>query len=426
MLFADIAGRQLVAIPQWLGFGLLGLLVIGFAWTSFRASGSWRGLGIFFASVIAAAIIAWIGMTVMGLARPGSFWRAHPLWTHLAVYACGLLSAVTALKLLGPRLAVPQLRAAVWLGFLLLGLAVFFIAPGGVIYFLLPPFVAIVGILVNQARIGAILAAILLWLTFGEVLALLGELLNNGPMFIFAPLAAIIALPWLIECKPLLDSDSRGGAITASAALMLLGWAAAAAAPAYSADRQQRFVIQHATNAATGRAYWSVLNDGAQLPKNYGNVGGWRWDKLPYIDRSRWISPAAALADIRPPQLELIGNSANGKSRTVTFRIRPNGAESVTLVGTRDSQILSAGSDGFVRPISPDTKGDYYLQCFGRSCDGATMQFTTRVQQRMGFTLIASRRGLPATAEMLVEQRPKFARAQYSPDATMTIARVWL
>jgi hypothetical protein len=44
----------------------------------------------------------------------------------------------------------------------------------------------------------------------------------------------------------------------------------------------------------------------------------------------------------------------------------------------------------------------------------------------MGFTLIASRRGLPATAEMLVEQRPKFARAQYSPDATMTIARVWL
>lgn len=426
MLFADVAGRQLVAIPQWLGFGLLGLLVIGFAWTSFRAGGVWCGLGVFFASFIAAAIVAWIGMALIGLARPGSFWRAYPLWTHLAVYACGLLAAVAALGFLGRRLTVSQLRASYWLGFLLFGVAVFFIAPGGVIYFLLPPLVALAGILLKQARIGAIIAAILLWLTFGEVLALLGELLNNGPMFIFAPLAMIIAMPWLIECKPLLDTNGSGRAMTASAALMLVGWAAAAAAPAYSADREQRFVIQHATNAVTGRAYWSVLNDGAPLPKHYGNVGGWRWDKLPYVDKSRWIAPAAALADIPPPKLEVISNSANGRTRTVTFKIQPNGAESVTLVGTKDAQILSAGSDGFVRPIAPDTKGEYYLQCFGRSCDGATMQFTTKVHQRMGFTLIASRRGLPATAAALVEQRPEFARPQYSPDATITIARVWL
>jgi hypothetical protein len=207
---------------------------------------------------------------------------------------------------------------------------------------------------------------------------------------------------------------------------MLVSWAAVAAAPAYSADREQRFVIQHATNAVTGRAYWSVLNDGAPLPKSYGDVGGWRWDKLPYIDRSRWIAPAAALADIAAPKLDVISNSANGMTRTVTFRIEPNGAESVTLVGTKDAQIISAGTDGFVRPIAPDTKGEYYLECFGRSCDGATMQFTTKVQQRMGFTLIASRRGLPATAAALVEQRPGFARPQYSPDATITIARVWL
>jgi hypothetical protein len=426
MLFADIAGRQLVAIPQWLGFGLLGLLVVGFAWTSFRAGGLRGGLGIFFAAVIAAAIIAWLGMLLMGLGRPGSFWRAYPLWTHLAVYGSGILASVTALRLFGARLTIPQLRASFWLGFLLLGVAVFFIAPGGVIYFLLPPLVALIGILVKQARIGAILAAVLLWLTIGEVLALLGELLNNGPMFIFAPLAMIIAMPWLIECKPILDAISRGRAITTSAAIMLVSWAAVAAAPAYSADREQRFVIQHATNAVTGRAYWSVLNDGAPLPKSYGDVGGWRWDKLPYIDRSRWIAPAAALADIAAPKLDVISNSANGMTRTVTFRIEPNGAESVTLVGTKDAQIISAGTDGFVRPIAPDTKGEYYLECFGRSCDGATMQFTTKVQQRMGFTLIASRRGLPATAAALVEQRPGFARPQYSPDATITIARVWL
>jgi hypothetical protein len=44
LLFADIAGRQLVMIPQAVGFGLLGLLVVGFAAVSFSRGGLWRGL----------------------------------------------------------------------------------------------------------------------------------------------------------------------------------------------------------------------------------------------------------------------------------------------------------------------------------------------------------------------------------------------
>jgi hypothetical protein len=44
----------------------------------------------------------------------------------------------------------------------------------------------------------------------------------------------------------------------------------------------------------------------------------------------------------------------------------------------------------------------------------------------MPFTLIGSRRGLPAIAKPLLEQRPRFARPQYSPDATLTISRVAL
>ena len=72
--------------------------------------------------------------------------------------------------------------------------------------------VALLGILVKQERIGAIAAALLLWLTFGELLALLGELLNNGPFFIFAPLALLVAMPWLIEAKALLASGDIAGA----------------------------------------------------------------------------------------------------------------------------------------------------------------------------------------------------------------------
>jgi hypothetical protein len=424
LLFADIAGRQLVMIPAAAGFVLLGLLVVGFAVVSFRRGGLWRGIAIVVAGIVVGAALAWIGMFLMGLARPGSFWRAYPIWTHLAVYACGLLGAVAALGSIGRRLTVPQLRASFWLAFLLLGVAIFFIAPGGVIYFLLPPLVALIGMLVKQERIGAIVAAALLWLTFGEILALLGDLLNNGPFFTFAPLALLIAMPWLIEAKSLIGKPVPATAV--AAAVMLAGWAAVAAAPSYSADRQQRFLIQHATDTGTGKAYWSVVNDGAPLPRNYGNVAGWHRGELPHIEGKRWIAPAASLADLVSPKVQLLGNSRNGDLRTVTFRLETNGAETTFLEGPKDAQIVSAGSGNFVRPIAPDTKGEYYFSCFGRSCDGAELQFTTRSARPIAFTLIGMRRGLPATGKPLLEQRPRFARPQYSPDATLTISRVAL
>jgi hypothetical protein len=426
VLFADIAGLQLVVIPQIAGFVLLGLLVLAFAFVSFHRGGSLRGLLTVAAGIVVAAAIAWAAFCMMGVLRPGSFWRGHPVWTELAVYACGLLGATMALALIGRRLSIEQLRASYWLGFLLLGVAVFFIAPGGVIYFLLPPLAALIGTLVKQERIGAIIAALLLWLTFGEVLALLGELMNNGPFFIFAPLALLIATPWLIEAKALIDGTTRTSSIAASAILALIAWGAVAAAPAYSANRQQRFVIQHVTDTGTGRAYWSVVNDGAPLPEAFGNLLGWHRAELPFLKGKRWVAPAAALADLQPPRLQLLGGSSTGGLRTVSFGIEANGADTVTLIGDKDAKIVAAGTAGFVRPISSAAKGEYYLQCSGRSCAGAILQFTTRDSRPLTFTLVGLRRGLPATAEPLADQRPANARPQYTPDSTFTLSRVRL
>jgi hypothetical protein len=426
LLFADIAGLQLIAIPNVLGFGLLGLLVLGFAIVAVRRGGMLRGLAFMLAAIVASAALAWLCLYVMSVLRPGSFWRAYPLWTHLAVYACGLVGVVVAITTMARSLAVEQLRASYWLAFLLIGVAVFFIAPGGVIYFLLPPLAALIGMVVKRERIGAILAALLLWLTFGEVLALLGELMINGPFFIFAPLAMIIAMPWVIEAKPLAEGVGGKAGLAVSALLLIAGWIAVAAAPAYSADRQQRFVIQHASDVATGKAYWSVVNDGVAVPKNFGNVAGWSRGELPHIEGKRWIAPAARLADLSPPKVQVLGSSRDGDVRTVSLRLQTHGAERIFLEGPKDAQIVSAGSGDFIRPIAPDTNGEYYLSCYGRSCDGAKLQFTTRRARPITFTLIGMRRGLPATSKALLEQRPKNARPQYSPDSTLTISRVAL
>jgi hypothetical protein len=208
--------------------------------------------------------------------------------------------------------------------------------------------------------------------------------------------------------------------------LALAAWAVSAAVPATSADRQQRFVIEHATNTVTGKAYWSIVNDHAPLPEAYRSIGNWKWTKLPYIDRLRWLAPALPVAGTRAPVVEVVSNTPSPGGRNTTFRIHANGADRVVITGTKDAQIRTAGVAGFVRPIDPKAKGNYQFVCSGRSCNGLTMQFTTAVKVRTGFTVIGSRSGLPEMARPLVAGRPQFARPQYLPDETVTISRIWL
>jgi hypothetical protein len=431
VMFADIAGLQLVVLPQSVGFGLLAILLVGFAAISFRRGGIGPGVGTVAAGMVVAGLLAFVALYLLGIIRAGSFWRAYPVWTALFTYACGLFAAVAALLTIGRRLAVDQLRAAFWLAFLLLGIVVLLIAPGGVIYFLLPPLAALAGMLLRPSlpaaeRVAAIAAALLLWLTFGELLALLGQLMVNGPFFVFAPLALIISFPWLVEAKALVDSVGTRAAAGTVAALTLVCWAATAAAPAYSADRQQRFLIQHATDTSTGRAYWSVVNDAAPLPKEFGGISSWKRDELPNIEGKRWLAPAAPIQNLRGPKLELLANERRGDLRIVSVRMRLNGAESVTLIAPKDAQIVSAGSGTFAELISADAKGKYYLSCVGRSCENATLQFTTKQAKPIALVLVGARRGVPASAALLIDQRPRFARPQYSPDGTVTISPIAL
>ena len=107
-----------------------------------------------------------------------------------------------------------------------------------------------------------------------------------------APLGSLLILPVLIEAKPLIDRMRLRDAAAVTGVLALASWAAAAAAPAYSADRQQRFVIEHVTNLRSFKSWWSVLNDGAPLPDAYRAVAHWSRGKLPFSERPRWIASA--------------------------------------------------------------------------------------------------------------------------------------
>ena len=267
---------------------------------------------------------------------------------------------------------------------------------------------------------GSVAAIAFLYISWGAMLALLEELLNSGPMWVFAPLGALLILPLLIEAKALIDVRRS---IAVAGAITLVAWAAAAVAPAYSADRQQRFVIEHVTDADKARSYWSVLNGKARLPGGYLAAGEWRWDKPSYADAKRWMTdtpPAIGQA----PTADRVAMIRSGSERTVTVRLHPNGAERTILIAPDDARIRAVGTGNFVRTIDAAAEdGEYLISCFGRSCDGMTLDIVIGKPQPIELTIVGFRRGLPQRAAPLIAARPEFARPQYAPDQTIIFAK---
>jgi len=432
-IFMDVAGRALISLPLIAGVVLIVGLLFAFAAIGWRRGKLVRGAGVALGTMIGSALLSWLALAAIGAVRQGIYWRAEPIWALLATYASVMLAGAVLLATIGSKGDRTQLRAAFWLVFLLIGGAIGLVASGGIIFFLFPPLLVLAGIVASRwwqpaERVGSALAILFLYATWGAMLALLEELLNGGPIWLFAPLGSLLILPVLIEAAPVIRSSGLRLIAALAGGLALVGWAAAAAAPAYSADRQQRFVIEHATDLTTHKSWWAVVNDGKALPDAYAAVGKWTRGKLPYSDRPRWLAPAAAVSGQIPPVAEPVSQPvAKDKLRAIQLRIHANGADSVALIAPKEADIRAAGVDGSMRPFDRSAKKQkYYLTCFGRSCDGLTLKIVAGTEKPIEFTLVGVRRGLPSTASPLIAARPKNARPQYLPDQMLTVSRIKL
>ena len=240
-------------------------------------------------------------------------------------------------------------------------------------------------------------------------------------MWIFAPLASLLIIPVLIEMRPLIAGAGLRASAAVAGVLTLIGVGAALAAPAYSADRQQRFVIQHVTDASEGKSWWSILNDGAPVPKAI--AGDWKRDELPFSERPRWLASAPPDPAAKTPDIRLLSQVHGGTERTLTLRLAANGNERVELIAPNDAKIRAAGMAGFVRPIDQSEDGKYFIDCFGRSCDGSELQLTIGQRKPVQFIILGTRTPLPASAAALLKTRPRYARPQYNRDEAIAFAR---
>jgi hypothetical protein len=428
-LYADVAGRFLISLPDrpeiWIAVIILFFLV-----NRRRAVASRRPWAAIAAAIIGSTAFVFLAQAALGLVRPGAWWRAHPEAAGAAVYATAIAVSLFALAWLGRRIARDHLRTAFWSVFLILGIVLRWVAPGSSIFFVFPPLVAIAGMalerrLPGSEAVAAWLAWALLFLTLAPLLDLTEVLLDFDSAWIFAPLAAIILLPALIELKPLAARlPPRALGITL-AILLVLGWLPAAFAPAYSPDRKQEFGIEYAWQATDRDARWMVLHDGAPLPAAFQALGRFEHGvAAPWSTRKRW-AVEAPLIPIEPPALDQLARTSNGSVRTVTLRLRTNGAETVRLRFAPEARLAGVTAGGWARLFGagkPDE--DYVFRCHGRSCDGLVFDIAIGAPQKMEALLMGVRSGLPPAAAPLVAARPANAAPQYNADSTIATRRV--
>ncbi|HEY0313998.1 MAG TPA: M28 family peptidase [Allosphingosinicella sp.] len=427
-IYADVAGRVLIVLPRTLGLALFGLLVAGvavFAWG--RRDGLLRGAGAMIAAVLGSAALVFVLQWLTGMARPGSFWRAHPDAMALAVDLAALAVSVGALAWVGRGLSRERLRAAFWLVFMVLSLGIVFVAPGAAIFSLIPPLIMLVGWLAGQrARRAETVAALLAWaalfLTWGPLVHLSEVLLDFWSAWLFAPFAALLVLPALIELKPL--GAFRPAALALAGVAAVAAWGAMLALPAYSEDRKQGFRIEYAWDGTAAKGQWLVGNGGVPLPDGFPQRGAFKAAvKLPWTASSRWTAPAPAIP-LPAPRIERVGERPGSGGRIVAVRVAANGADDVLVRFEGTARVRAFGTGGSNVAFGAEAgKEPYLLRCTGRSCDGAVFEVSLPAAPAEA-TVIGIRDSLPAAAAPLVRARPATAQAQYGPDASINWTKV--
>lgn len=418
VVFTDIAGRAFIRLPLTLAAGLLGSLLILASILAWRERTFKKDL-----LLVSAATVAGIGSSglvamLAGLVRRGDFWRGYPLVTYLAVYSA-LLAVMTAIF---SRWAVGadrgRLRSAAWLFILFLGAALSLFLPGATIFFLIAPAIAVVGLVLQRrlpkaATALMIVAAIVQFFMIAEMLALIEMLLIDGPLWSVTPLAALAALPFLIEVH---DANLRPAA-AGLLALSVILWTTALFLNRSSSERPSSFNIDYFRDADHNSASWAVGTKDAPLP--IGFPDRWHSGTLPYNPRTRWIAKAPVLST-PSPGARVLASQAAGGGRRLTLALSTGGADALSIRFPRSAKLLGIGLPGALeRPFSSKPT---VLRCSGRSCEGLVIEALLADRAPIKAELFSYQFHLPPQGKELEKARPSKAIPQYAPDSTITMS----
>lgn len=425
MVFTDIAGRIFLRLPLLVAAAALVILLIAALVLGWRQAALGKPLLAAAGMVLGGSVAAGAVSFLLGMLRPGDFWRAYPLLSYVAVYAT-LLAAMVAIWLRwGRDLDRDRMRAAAWLLILIFGAAVCPILPGATIYFLIAPAIGLLAVALSRRspQFATILAAAAIvgqFLMFAELLALVEMLLIDGPLAAGAPLAALAALPAIIEA----EGERWRAAALGMTVLAAVLWAAALTVPRASAERPLGFSIDYFHDATNKTAKWGIATKQAPLPSTF--PGRWEKTVLPYNGRTRWVSPAPLL--ITPmPVAKVLESQPSGAGRRLVIALSPGGGNTVSIRFPKEAGVKALGLVGSAIPIPANGEPDKpVLRCTGRSCEDLNVEVLFADRNPVEAELFSTRFGLPPEGQPLIAARPRNAIPQYSPDQTITMSRIKL
>jgi hypothetical protein len=423
-VFTDLAGRLFIHLPLGIAAALLALLIAAALVLAWRRNALGTPLLVTVMMVFGGTAAAAIAGIAASLLRAGDFWRAYPLVAYLPLYALIVLVMIAVLARFD-RFGRDRLRAAAWLLVLLLGGALGLALPGATIFFLIAPAVGLLGIAladrsVRAATLLAWAATIIQFVMFAQLLALVEMLLVDGPLWVVAPLAALAALPALVELEP--------ARLRHALALLAVGTTALSAAalvmPRASAERPLGFTVDYFRDASRGTANWAIATKQAPLPAGY--PGRWRKAVLPYNARARWVSQAPLIAT-PAAGARLVASAPAGRGRRIRIALSRGDGDSVAIRFPEGSKVLALGLPGQPVPIPAEREPrKTTLRCTGRSCDGLVIEALLGGAKPVLAELFSTRFSLPPQGATLIAARPNNAIPQYAPDSTVTRSLVKL
>ena len=424
-VFTDIASRAFIAIPLPVAAVLLGLSLVVALALAWRERAFTKplllALGMTLAGIGASGFVALLAT----LARPGDFWRAYPLVTYLAVYGVQLAAMTAVWARWGEAVEHRPMRAAAWLLILLLGGVLSIAMPGAIIFFLLAPAVAMLGIALNRrapeaATVLAVIATVMQFVMFAQMLALIEVLLIDGPLWAVTPLAALAILPALVEIGNARLRPALALLVIASVGL----WTTALLLPRSSAERPASFSIDYFRDADHKTASWGIAAKQAPLPSEY--KGDWHQGVLAYNGRTRWIADAPLLTT-PVASARLLANEPASSGRRVRIALSSGGGDAVSIRVAKDTKLLAIGLPGSPERIPATGQPEKpLLRCTGRSCKNLVIEAVVADKRPLQAEIFSYRFALPPEGQNLVAARPKNAIPQYTPDSTITMTRVRL
>ena len=430
LLYVDVLGVYLLSMSMATGLVLLLIsFVIIFAlfWSQRAATPLLRAF-VLPPVVLMLAIGFSIGATmIVAMIRPETaFASAHPIALRGLHASVALFGAMIGYMLLGPRQSSKSMLMSSWLWMGILGLAMFFLVPGGAILFIPALFWFGLGgaIMLFKKDVNPIPFSALGILSFAVLavpLSALGEtslIIENAAPFVFAPVLLLVLLMPLLIAPAGTERESFkfGALISLVLSVGFLG--ASLIVPAYSEHAPRSLTITHIQSANFENASWSVFGSD-RVPQSMQAVAPFTEGSLPVFGGPRQLATAPHLTSNL--QASFTRDTQTENSRSLALEVNAPQGDRLAVSLDVGGALTGLKVNGFEFE-APDSIVN--IICSGRACKSTQVEFAFSPSETpLLVDIVSTRFGLGPAGQRLIEARPDWAISRQNGDSRITHVR---